>query len=214
MLLSIVLLSLFHLSESVPGNFACSRKIKVSDAVMGTTFQTSSAVSILLGSAPCNSVLQAGTAYLTSFVNSTSGKYLIDLTNDAGEAFPGASFGDGSHLYNGNTLKLDAQSVIGNFTAWSLRTSSRLNAGTAQNCSARSSAIGKSVIFNSVGKVTVRIAWSTGPSAVFVSNPCTYTIVASQPSTTPVQGSGSNILTPMAFWTKFCIMMLTLLALQ
>lgn len=204
MRLIVGLVSLVHLCESVPANFACSRKIQIGDAVMAGNFQSSTDISITLGT-ECGSILQTGTPYTPTVVGydtvASTGNtfFLIDVSNETGDAFPGASFGLGSHLYNGKTLKPAAAGVVGNLTAWNTWTTTRLSPGTAVNCSARASAFNKSVTFSSPGTVTVRIAWSHGPPAVFVSSPCHYTVadanstsITSTGETTPPPSGGGG----------------------
>jgi hypothetical protein len=171
-----------------PGNFACSRRIVLGEAVMLSPFQESSAGTITLDSVPCNGNLTTGVTYKPvpmGLIAST--RYLIDVSNAAGDPFPGANFTEGFHVYGGKTMK--ASGVVGNSTAWAAYgNATRLNAGTPQNCPARTSAHTNSkLIFSTAGEVVVRMAWSNTPTdGVMVSPSCRYYVrSASIPAATP-----------------------------
>jgi hypothetical protein len=203
------------LSESSPPNLACTRRITVGSMVMGGSFQSSTAVSVTLGSVSCGGTLQTGTAYSYALNGSVwSGtpqtRFLIDLTNDDGDAFPGADFGTSSLVYGGRTQNPSASSIFGNMTAWLAWNASvtpRLLPGTASNCSARtngmdSAGTGK-VTFSTAGSVTVRLAWATSPATVWVSTPCKYTVSAAAVTPKP---SAAHVATPALAWTTICAM--------
>ncbi len=145
---------------------------------MVSQFEESSAGTITLDSIPCNGNLTTGVTYTPTpggLVAAT--RYLIDISNDAGDPFPGANFTQGFHVYGGKTIK--APGIAGNLTAWvAFGSSTRLNPGTPQNCPTRSSDYMNSrLVFSSAGQVIVRIAWSNNPSnGTMVSPPCRYNV--------------------------------------
>jgi hypothetical protein len=171
-----------------PGNFACSRRIVVGEPVMVSPFQESNAGTITLDSIPCNGNLTTGVTYKPMPMGlGASTRYLIDVSTASGEPFPGANFTQGFHVYGGKTMK--ESGVVGNLTAWAAYGNvTRLNAGTPQNCPARTSDYANSrLIFSTAGQVVVRMAWSNNPAdGVMVSPSCRYNVrSASIPATTP-----------------------------
>ena len=180
---------LFVLANCIPQNFACSRKIIVGDSVMGSTFQASTAGSVMLDMVPCNGTVKIGTPYTPMLSGSVAARYLVDVTTLSGEPFTGASFKHWSHTYNGATLKTNV--ITGNSTAWvaynTTASGPRLISGSPLNCTSRNSAVGGSkLVFSSVGTVFIQVAWSTGPlNGVMVGPACKYTVVSATSTPTP-----------------------------
>ncbi len=161
-----------------PGNFACSRRINVGGPVMVSQFQESSAGTITLESVACNGNLDTGVTYKPVPVGlGTLTRYLIDVSSESGDPFPGANFTQGFHVYGGKTMK--SSGVVGNLTAWAAYgNATRMNPGTPVNCATRTSDyMNGRLVFSTPGQVTVRMAWSNNPAdGVMVSPPCRYTV--------------------------------------
>jgi hypothetical protein len=175
-----------------PGYFACSRRINVKGPVMLSQFEESSEGSITLDSIPCNGNLTTGVTYkLVPIGAVASTKYLIDVTTESGDPFPGANFTQGFHVYRGHTIK--SSGVVGNSTAWAAYgNGTRLNPGTPENCATRTSDhVNGRLVFSTPGQVTVRMAWSNKPAeGVMVTPACRYTVRAASSTTTTSAASG------------------------
>jgi hypothetical protein len=180
--------------KASPGNFACSRRINVGGAVMVSQFQESSAGSITLDSIACNGNLTTGVTYKPMPVGAVAAtRYLIDVTTESGEPFPGANFTQGFHVYGGKTMK--SSGVVGNVTAWvAYGNATRMNPGTPENCATRTSNhVNGRLVFSTPGLVTVRMAWSNDPvEGVMVTPPCRYTVRAASSTQATTTGTPST----------------------
>jgi hypothetical protein len=184
-------------TEAVPANFACTRKINVGDVIMAGQFQSSTAVSIMLGSTACGGNLQTGVSYTPTptGLNSTN-RYVIDIGTESGDPFSGANFTQGFLVYNGKTIK--ATGIAGNMTAWTAFSGTRLNNGNPVNCPTRTADYANSrVVFSTPGQVVVRIAWSNGAlDGAMVSTSCRYTITDSATTAAGSRGTTAAATTP------------------